>query len=73
MPDFSYDETDKLRPCADCGSRRCWFDGEAWQCWNCNPPPSGDQIRVDLDPSLAVARAAFLLLLSGFAKNARNS
>lgn len=45
---LSYDEMDKLRPCAQCGSLRYWFDGDVWQCWNCVPPPSPDQIRVDL-------------------------
>jgi len=48
MTNLSYDEMDKLTPCRVCGSRRHWFDGEAWQCWNCVPPPSRDMIRVDL-------------------------
>jgi len=48
MPGLSYDEMDKLTPCAVCGSRRYWFDGEVWRCWNCSPPPSPEQIRVDL-------------------------
>jgi hypothetical protein len=48
MRRFSYDEADKLRPCTACGSRRYWFDGEVWQCWNCVRPPSENQIRVDL-------------------------
>ena len=49
MPNLSYDEMDKLTPCRVCGSRRYWFDGEAWQCWNWAPPPSADMVRVDLD------------------------
>ena len=39
MTNLSYDEMDKLTPCRLCGSRRYWFDGEVWQCWNCVPPP----------------------------------
>lgn len=49
MTNLSYDEMDKLTPCRVCGSRRYWFDGEAWQCWNCVAPPSPDMIRVDLN------------------------
>ena len=49
MTNFSYIEMDKLMPCPVCGSRRFWFDGEAWQCWNCVPPPSDDMVRVDLN------------------------
>ena len=45
---LTYEEMDKLRPCARCGSRRYWFEGDMWQCWHCVPPPSPDQIRVDL-------------------------
>jgi len=48
MPNLTYDEMDKLTPCRVCGSRRYWFDGQVWQCWNCVPPPSADMIRVDL-------------------------
>jgi hypothetical protein len=49
MPNLTYDEMDKLTPCRVCGSRRYWFDGEVWQCWNCVPPLSADMIRVDLN------------------------
>ena len=52
MPNLSYDEMDKLRPCARCGSRRYWFDGDVWQCWKCVPPPSLDMIRVDLNENV---------------------
>jgi hypothetical protein len=31
-----------------CGSRRYWFDGQVRQCCNCVPPPSPDEIRVDI-------------------------
>jgi len=49
MPALSYDEMDKLTPCHVCGSRRYWFDGKVWQCWNCAPPPSQGMIQADLD------------------------
>jgi hypothetical protein len=49
MTNLSYDEMDKLTPCRLCGSRRYWFDGEVWQCWNCVPPPSADMVRIDLN------------------------
>jgi len=48
MTNLSHDEMDNLTPFRCCGSRRYWFDGEAWQCWNCVPPPSADMIRIDL-------------------------
>jgi len=43
-----YDEMEKLGPCQACGSRRYWFDGDVWRCWNCTPPPSEGLIRVEL-------------------------
>jgi hypothetical protein len=49
MPNLSYAEMDRLTPCHLCGSRRDWFDGEVWQCWNCVPPPSADIVRIDLN------------------------
>ena len=49
MTNLSYDEMDRLTPCRVCGSHRYWFDGKAWQCWNCVPPPSTDMVRVDLN------------------------
>jgi len=48
-----YDEMDELPPCQVCGSRRYWFDGEAWQCWNCEPPPSREMIRIDLKETVS--------------------
>ena len=48
MSGLSYEEMDKLTPCRVCGSRRYWFDGQVWQCWNCVPPRSENEIRVDL-------------------------
>jgi hypothetical protein len=48
MPNLSYDEMDKLTPRRVCGSKRYWFDGRVWQCWNCVRPPTADMIRVDL-------------------------
>ena len=48
MPGLSYDDAAKLTPCAVCSSRRYWFDGKVWQCWNCSPPPTANMIRVDL-------------------------
>lgn len=48
MPLLTYDQMDRLTPCAACGSRRYWFDGTAWQCWACVPPPSPGMIYLDL-------------------------
>jgi len=50
MAALRYEEMDKLRPCALCGSHRYWFDGAAWQCWTCVPPTSEDTIWIDLKP-----------------------
>jgi hypothetical protein len=49
MSAFSYDEMDKLTLCAVSGSRRYWFDGEVWQCWNCAPSPAEGMIQVEIE------------------------
>jgi len=49
MPSLSYDEMDGLTPSRPCGSRRCWFDGEAWAMLELRSPASADMVRIDLN------------------------
>jgi hypothetical protein len=39
---------EQLRPCAERGSCRYWFDGNEWRCATCDPPPIRRLIEVEL-------------------------
>ena len=37
------------QPCPTCASRRVWFDGQFWQCWEREPGPERSVIWLELN------------------------